>query len=115
MPTSGGEPTALLLAESEGLFVQDWTPDGRWLLFTRQKEGKENSLWRISPLGGEPEEVGLEMNALREVRIHPEGTRIAFTAGAPHWEVWAMENFLPELASEARATGRGGTEEAERR
>ena len=115
MPTSGGEPTALLLADSEGLFVQDWTPDGRWLLFTRQKEGQENSLWRISPLGGEPEEVGLEMNALREVRIHPEGTRIAFTAGAPHWEVWAMENFLPELASEARATGRGGTEEAERR
>lgn len=36
----------------------------------------------------------LEAPALREVRMHPDGIRIAFTAGAPHREVWAMENFL---------------------
>ena len=30
--------------------------------------------------------------------VHPDGRRIAFTAGTPvRSEVWVMENFLPAL------------------
>ena len=50
----------------------------------------------IDVAGGEPTEVGLSMVMLREVRVHPDGKRIAFTAGAPYREVWVMENFLPD-------------------
>ena len=35
------------------------------------------------------------MEGLRELRVHPDGSQIAFTAGWPSLEVWVMENFLP--------------------
>ena len=56
----------------------------------------------ISLEGGEPQKVGLEMNLLgqRGVSMHPDGRRLAFHAVlglGPRFEVWVMENFLPEL------------------
>ena len=50
-------------------------------------------LWRVPAQGGEAQEVGLTMEFLRGLRVHPDGQRIAFAAGwsgAP--EVWVMEN-----------------------
>ena len=32
---------------------------------------------------------------LRELRVHPDGRQIAFTAGEGRGELWVMENFLP--------------------
>jgi hypothetical protein len=29
------------------------------------------------------------------VRLHPDGTRVAYSAGARQEEVWVIENFLP--------------------
>ena len=31
--------------------------------------------------------------------IHPDGKRIAFTAGTDREEVWVLEDFLPALGS----------------
>jgi hypothetical protein len=30
-----------------------------------------------------------------DLSVHPDGRRIAFTAGQDSNEVWALENFLP--------------------
>jgi len=59
-------------------------------------------MWLISLEGGEPQEVGLEMNLMgqRGVSLHPASRRLAFHAVSglgPRVEVWVMENFLPEL------------------
>lgn len=53
------------------------------------------SLWRVPVAGGEPEQLGLEMEKLRQPTISPDGRRLAFTAGGTQNETWIMENFLP--------------------
>ena len=67
-----------------------WSSDGRHVLFARRGE-----LWRVPAEGGEPENLGYVMEGLRELRLHPDGARIAFTAGTDKGEVWVMENLLP--------------------
>ena len=37
-----------------------------------------------------------DLNGLRNLRFHPDGKQIAFTAGSYSAEVWVMENFLPK-------------------
>jgi Tol biopolymer transport system component len=72
-----------------------WMPDGRHLLFPRLKdEGIE--LWRISVEGGEAQNLGLTMKKIRDLSVHPDGSRIAFTGPGPRSgaEVWVMENIL---------------------
>ena len=79
-----------------------WTPDGSQVLFTRHGRDFGSQLWRVSAEGGKPGWVDLApMEYLHNVRVHPDGRRIAFKARNRLGKnaVWAMENFLPELSS----------------
>ncbi len=85
------------------LFQPAWIPDGGHVLFGRSRiEGQEPRLevWQFSAEGGEPQYLGLAMEGLLlyGLSIHPDGQRIAFTAG---WglgsQTWVMKNVLPEL------------------
>ena len=40
--------------------------------------------------------MGLAIEGVRELRVHPRGKRVAFTVGWPHLELWVIENFLPD-------------------
>ncbi len=74
-----------------------WSQDGFNLLFTREP-GPGNSkteLWLIPVRGGEPRKLGLTARNMRELSIHPDGRRIAYTSGGDRSEIWVMENFLP--------------------
>ena len=108
MPISGGEPRRLVEligpeAIEKILLTQGldnalcWTPDGRYVLFVKANPNNQNlrSLWRVPVAGGEPEDLGLEMDRLRHPVISADGRKIAFTAGGSKTEVWVMENFLP--------------------
>ena len=93
----GGGPTRELAraVRPEMLMLQDWTPDGEALLFTRwTKASDPYTLWRVSIHGGDPQPLGLSMVGVRDVSVHPDGTRITFTAGWNRSELWVMENFL---------------------
>jgi serine/threonine-protein kinase len=69
-----------------------WTPDQRFLLFVQD----DWALWKVPVLGGEAQKVGISRRGLKSPAVHPDGTRIAFTAFDPDKsEVWALENFLP--------------------
>lgn len=106
LPISGGEPRRLVelvgpesierwyLSLDEGLC---WTPDGRYILFVKGNTNNQRlrSLWRVPVAGGEPEDLGLEMDRLRQPVISADGRQIAFTAGGSNKEVRVMENFLP--------------------
>ncbi len=101
MPATGGETRELFrVPAAEEITKVVWTPDGRQLLFVRSPGPlhKEEGLWRIPAEGGEPQVLALDLtiDQLRSLRFHPDGTRIAFTAGDYKQEVWVMENFLPE-------------------
>ena len=104
----GGEPRALhrvqvqkledSISRSTGLA---WTPDGRDVLFgTNERIDPQvhtHVLWRIPVAGGEPQKLGVFMEGLHDLKIHPDGRHIAFSARQKTESVWVMENFLPEV------------------
>jgi Tol biopolymer transport system component len=77
-----------------------WTPDGGRILFWRWKswkmEDRFSELWSISAEGGEPENLGLAMENVTGLCIHPDGRRIAFHDEHEVFETWVLENFLPK-------------------
>jgi Tol biopolymer transport system component len=104
-PSAGGKPreVARFSGESspreraDGLGLA-WSPDQRCLFYVRPEI---RAIWRVPLAGGEPENIGVSMNRLRTLRVHPDGRRITFDSviDAPS-ELWVLENFLPK--------GRGG-------
>ena len=106
VPTAGGAAREIYRTSKDdpipGFSGLAWTPDGRELLCVKPKRGEagitmpeERELWAIPVQGGPPRRLGLSMSRLRELRMAPNGKRLAFTAGANTFEVWVMENFLP--------------------
>lgn len=81
-----------------------WTPDEKYILFPKRNPQETGmiQLWRIPVQGGESEKLNLEMWALYNLTVHPDGTRLAFSSNGPSLkqaELWAMENFLPDRSS----------------
>ena len=101
--TTGGEPREVVRLGPQELPISApptlaWTPDGRYLLYlTGDGTGKKSELWRVAIEGGRPEKLDLTMEGLGELRVHPDGRRIAFSASQEVDEIWVLENFLPEL------------------
>jgi len=106
IPTAGGEARQIFRVEKgdpmrfPGFSGLAWTPDGREVLFVRAREPNmttpgHHELWAVPVEGGKPRPLGLNMPGLNNPRVHPDGKRIAFTAGANTQEVWVLENFLP--------------------
>jgi Tol biopolymer transport system component len=96
MAASGGELRELHRSDSKHGFAAaagPWTPDGRYILFTR-----DGALWRIPSAGGDPQRVvELSAQAGGHFRLHPDGARIAFNAGEGKAEIWMIQN-IPGLA-----------------
>ena len=108
IPTAGGEtrelvklPKPELSGYGQPIAALAWTPDSRDLIYAPSTIGQRRfELWRVSATGGEAENLGVAMEGLLPygLSVHPDGRRIAFTAGTPvRWEVWALENLLPPL------------------
>jgi Tol biopolymer transport system component len=98
-----GQSRKLLSIPGSGAFAHAlaWSADGRFLFFAKDR-GEKRDLWRIAVETGKSEKLDISMEGLSEVRPHPDGRRIAFSAGAFRAEIWAMENLLP--ATEVQKT-----------
>ena len=107
MPATGGEPRELLKVQKpKEISALAWTADSDYIIYAISTAGdkpwteKKFELWRIAADGGQPHDLGLAMDGLRShsLSVHPDGTRIAFTAGTPRRpEVWVLKDFLPAL------------------
>ena len=102
MPTAGGEPRQLLdVQTSVSISALAWMPRSPHILYTTTDAEGRSELWRVAAEGGEPQELGLLSEALRlyGLSIHPDGQRIAFTAGTSRRsEVWMLSRRLvPEI------------------
>lgn len=72
-----------------------WSPDGKYVYFTRRSPNSDTELMRIPASGGAIEPVGLRMSMIRNLTIHPDGKHIAFEGGeSNNVELWALEGFL---------------------
>jgi Tol biopolymer transport system component len=100
MPAAGGQsrevfrPAANLEQFTGALrHALAWTPDQRFLLWVR---GDDRSLWKVSAAGGRAEKVGIPMESLKNLAVHPDGRQLVFDAATeePTNEIWALENFL---------------------
>ena len=74
-----------------------WTPDGRYILFSKTGQQGKTQIGMIPVVGGEPTYLDLQLEWAMGLRIHPDGRHIVFGAGIPEREIWVMENFLPTL------------------
>ena len=85
-----------------------WTADGRHILFSRRGEGENRgwSLCRISVDGGEPQDLGMNMQFISWVSASPDGKHVTFSSSeGSEIQVWVLENFLP--GEKAKAKGEG--------
>ncbi len=78
--------------------VYDWLPDNRRVIVSMAGDGDQQLYLVDVETGssrpfGPPQKRGEYMSNLR---IHPDGKRIAFDRGRTIQEIWAMKNFLPE-------------------
>jgi len=88
-----------------------WTPDGRHLMILRMtfdsgemQLSSQPVLYKdellLIPVEGESiQKVELTSREMSSLSIHPNGNLVAFSAlsESPPYEIWAMENFLPEI------------------
>jgi len=97
VPLAGGEARHVLRS---GQMVWPpaiaWAPDGQGVLFVKQPNADDprTELWLVPLEGGEPRKLDLAARDMRDLAVHPDGRRIAFTSGGDRSEVWVMENFL---------------------
>ena len=75
------------------LWGLDWSEDDKKLVAT-VRAGGLSELWTLSPEGGTPVR---QPNPSRVfgVSISPDGKYVATTNVTQHWQLWALENFLP--------------------
>jgi len=100
MPAGGGGAREILRrSNTHGPGRLAWTPDGRYVLAARDTGSPGRfDLWRVPVAGGEPQKIDLPGENVAFPSAHPDGRRIAHTAGrAGQSEIWVLENFLPAL------------------
>lgn len=107
MPASGSAsrtlqtlPPPVMSPYGQPLAALAWTPDSSALIYSASAAEIQQplSLWKVSPESGEPKDLGPIPEGLLpySISVHPDGRRIALTAGTkPHSEVRAIEHLIP--------------------
>ncbi|MFH2074575.1 MAG: hypothetical protein ABIJ57_04390 [Pseudomonadota bacterium] len=103
MPATGGEARELVRIGAKDINYRvwpSWTRDSRYVLFAKGPYGRANrnvQVWRVAAEGGEPQRLGLTVQDLWSLRLHPDGRRVAISTWTGSVEIWVLENFLPPL------------------
>ncbi|MBI4553534.1 MAG: serine/threonine-protein kinase [Candidatus Latescibacteria bacterium] len=87
IPSDGGETRGITVHPTDDLFPQ-WSPDGKWLAF-RSARTREGCLWRVSAMGGDPEQ--LTEGSILYSRWSPDGKTVYFIgAGERRRNLWMV-------------------------
>ena len=85
-------------ADSPDISGPTWAPDGKHVLVAKSlKQGSE--LWRFPAAGGPGEKLHFSPEESWGFVMHPSGKRMAFTQSRSNYELWVLENFLPEYTA----------------
>ncbi len=98
VPANGKDTQSIYtLKMPEWISALAWRPDGESLIFSTGRRDLIDSphrLWSISKNGGNPKDLGISSEYIYDMRIHPDGKRIAIWTVTDSSEIWVMENFL---------------------
>jgi Tol biopolymer transport system component len=109
IPLQGGEPRTLLHVSPPETLSGDqarspaWTPDGRAIVIAKGQSSlaRITGLWSVPIDGSQARKLDIDTENWTGdgFRISPDGRQIAFvaSAGAMRHEIWALENFLPNV------------------
>jgi Tol biopolymer transport system component len=106
IPAQGGESRVLLTAEPQATIVPiSWTSNGKEIFFAKlsgSRQAQTRELYSIGAEGGELRKLPFPFatDSINDLCVHPDGQRVAFTAGKQKTEIWVMENFLPKAERE---------------
>lgn len=99
-PIEGGEGKVVREMDPDDPWPIDltWSPDGKSILYILNdpSNNQARELWSVPIDGGEPTRFELAMEGMVDLRLHPNGKRVVFSAGTSSAEIWVMENFLPK-------------------
>ncbi len=94
--TIDGQETREILNFKDSINVFDWSPDGRYIVFTPGNK----EIWCVPTGGGEPFQIADISNLGEEAwawwpEWSPKGDQIVFRVVREEYQYWVMENFLP--------------------
>jgi hypothetical protein len=84
---AGGEPQQLASLRGADVLGLAWEPDSSAVLIS--VPGNPPALWRARP-GEPPARLDWSPDRLDGIRLHPDGKRVAFTAGKVSEQVWSL-------------------------
>jgi serine/threonine protein kinase len=96
-PAGGGIQKEILeLKMPDWISAFAWTPDHHILFLKgrRDRIDDPHHLWRIAAAGGEPTDLKMTTDYAYDIRVHPDGKRIAIWTLIDTSELWVLENFL---------------------
>lgn len=96
VPATGGEartvlalPERYVLAANRGRVV--WGPN-RNLIFMPTNSKQESEVWSVRADGSGAQKLDLDLKAMMQPQLHPDGRRLLFRAGEMTTEIWAMQS-----------------------
>ena len=101
VPTGAGQATELYRQQDSSLMpvyrYPVWSKDGKHIFFaTAPPKGKTNGeIWSIAADGGEPQPLGIAMNNVSDLDLHPDGKQLVFTNDEWRDEIWVAKNLFP--------------------
>jgi Tol biopolymer transport system component len=103
---NGGEPRELFRG-SAPYYRMRWTGDGRYIIAQAANFGGSDAtgiasseIWRIPAQGGTPLKLDLSVPKMDSFALHPDNRRFAFSVNeGSNYELWVLENFLPEYTA----------------
>lgn len=89
VPITGGTPKRVTTVAPS--YIHSWSPDGKWLIFTSQRNGNFD-IYRVSPEGGNEERLTTDPAYDDGSEYTPDGKYIYFNSvRSGHMQIWRMK------------------------
>jgi Tol biopolymer transport system component len=103
VPTGGGAATEVYRWQDSSLIPSFrypvWSKDGKHIfVYTGPPKGKPNGeIWSIAVDGSGAQPLGIALNTLADLDLHPDGKQLVFTNGEWRDEIWVLKNLFGQV------------------